>query len=183
MKQKIQKIKEPIMSAEEERFMAFEGLVQWTQAVIAQSKRVSEAKKQFRSLPDRRIPQMRRKQIHAAHSEDHFFCIAANKLIEYRRWISTFGLCANVDFSEIDAFSKQKIRDLRNMREHVVDYFQGKGNVPSRWVVETPRYKADASSVVGTMIGGRLDWVRFSAAAERLLPTLLAQSIPYPDRK
>jgi hypothetical protein len=47
-------------------------------------------------------------------------------------------------------------------------------------MVETPEYKADASSVVGTMIGGRLDWIEFGTAAERLLPQLLAEPIPYP---
>jgi hypothetical protein len=30
------------------------------------------------------------------------------------------------------------------------------------------------------MIGGRLDWIKFGAAAERLLPKLLAEPIPYP---
>jgi hypothetical protein len=68
------------------------------------------------------------------------------------------------------------------MREHVVDYFIGLGNTPDRWNVETPEYKADASSVVGTMIGGRLDWIKFGGAAERLLPKLLAEPIPYPPR-
>jgi hypothetical protein len=92
----------------------------------------------------------------------------------------SFELCASVDFGEIDQFSKQDIRDLRNMREHVVDYFKGEGNSPARWFFETPHYKADASSVIGTMIGGRLDWVKFGSAAERLLPKLLAEPIPFP---
>jgi hypothetical protein len=48
-----------------------------------------------------------------------------------------------------------------------------------RWFAETPDFKADASSVIGTMIGGRLDWIKFAAAAERLLPKLLAEPIPY----
>jgi hypothetical protein len=30
--------------------------------------------------------------------------------------------------------------------------------------------------------GGRLDWTAFGAAAERLLPQLLAEPIPYPPR-
>ena len=78
--------------------------------------------------------------------------------------------------------SAQGIRDLRNMREHIVDYFWGAGNARDRWMVETPEYKADASSVVGTIIGGRLDWIAFGVAAERLLPQLLAEPIPYPPR-
>jgi hypothetical protein len=116
----------------------------------------------------------------AFHSECHFFAVAAFKQIEYRKWVLTFGLCTAVDFSEIDGFSEQDIRDLRNMREHVVEYFQGGGHTSDRWSVETPGFKADASSVVETMIGGRLDWIRFGAAAERLLPKLLAEPIPYP---
>jgi hypothetical protein len=82
----------------------------------------------------------------------------------------------------VDQFSAQDIRDLRNMREHVRDYFAGAGNAQDRWTVVTPEYQADAGSVVGTMIGGRLDWVAFGAAAERLLPQLLAEPIPYPPR-
>ena len=92
---------------------------------------------------------------------------------------STFDLYANVDFGEIDAFSEQDIKDLRNMHEHVVEYFQGHGLASERWFAETPHFKADASSVVGTMIGGRLDWIKFVAAAERLLPKLLAEPIPF----
>jgi hypothetical protein len=64
------------------------------------------------------------------------------------------------------------------MREHVVDYFKGEGLEKDRW---TPEFSADASSVVGNMIGGRLDWVKFSDAAKRLLPALLKEPIPYPN--
>jgi hypothetical protein len=49
-----------------------------------------------------------------------------------------------------------------------------------RWMIDTPEFSADASSVVGNMIGGRLDWVKFSDAAKRLLPALLKEPIPYP---
>lgn len=69
------------------------------------------------------------------------------------------------------------------MREHVVDYFKGDGIVKERWVFETPEYSADASSRVGNMLGGRLDYIKFSEAAERLLPQLLKEPIPYPDHE
>jgi hypothetical protein len=144
-------------------------------------KKSIDGKSRFNDLEIMRNSVTRREAVLASHTEDHFFAIAAYKLIEYRDWVLTFGLCASVDFSEIDQFSKQAIRDLRNMREHVVEYFQGAGRASDRWVVETPEYKADASSVVGTMIGGRLDWVKFAAAAERLLPILLEQPIPSPS--
>ena len=73
------------------------------------------------------------------------------------------------------------IKDLRNMREHVVDYFKGDGLVKKRWTIETPEYKADASAFIGALIGGRLDWSAFRAAAQRLLPRLLAEPIPFPS--
>src|SRR5208283_2756652 len=83
------------------------------------------------------------------------------------------------DFSEIDSYSRQDIKNLRNKREHVLEYFRGEST--SGWIVETPEYNADASSFVGTLIGGRLDWDAFGAAAQRLLPKLLAEPVPYPS--
>jgi hypothetical protein len=163
------------MSPEEERFMAFEGLVQWTHAVVVQAARVSETLQQqipF-DLTERRLA------IGSRHTQCNYFAIAANKLLEFKEWALSFGLCATVDFSEVDAFSRQDIRDLRNMREHVVDYFKGDGLAKDRWTVATPEYSADASSYVSPVIGGRLDWSAFGAAAERLLPRLLAEPVPY----
>jgi hypothetical protein len=174
--------KKPIMSLDQERFMAFEGLLQWTQAVIAQSERVSGARERQTVAFEGRNGETQHLAILGFHTECHFFAISAYKLIEYRDWVLTFGLCAAVDFSEINQFSVQDIKDLRNMREHVVEYFRGEGNAMARWYFETPEYKADASAVYETMIGGRLDWIEFGAAAQRLLPKLLAEPVPFPSR-
>jgi hypothetical protein len=175
----------PIMSTDQEKFLAFEGLVQWAFDVVEQSRQISKAIEQQRahsSPPIRQDPVETRRDFHALHSACHHFVIAAHKLLEHRDWVITHGLCIGVDFSEIDQFSKDAIRDLRNMREHVKDYFQGLGNAPGRWVIETPQFRADASSLVGPMIGGRLDWIKFASATERLIPILLALPIPYPKR-
>lgn len=172
----------PIMSADEERFMAFEGLVQWTQAAVFQGQRVLEARDRGVSREVLGDPVMRRRATLDFHTQCHFFVVAAYKLIEHRKWVAASGLCATVDFRGIDHFPERDVRDLRNMREHVVEYFQGGGHASDRWSVETTEFKADASSVVGTVIGGRLDWVAFTAAAEELLPKLLAEPIPYPPR-
>jgi hypothetical protein len=171
----------PIMSAEAERFMAFMGLIQWTQAVISQSERVEQAQRKMRDKEGLHDAAQRQERMLAMHTECHFFSVAAYKLIEHRSWVRTFGLCETVDFSKVDQFSVKDIRDLRNMREHVVDYFQGSGHAKERWVVETPEFSADASSIAGTLIGGRLDWVAFSAVAKDLLRALLAEPIPYPS--
>ena len=52
--------------------------------------------------------------------------------------VMAFGLCASVDFSEINQLSKKDIKDLRDMREHIVDYFKGEGWVPARWYLRPP---------------------------------------------
>jgi hypothetical protein len=168
----------PIMTPDEERFMAFEGLLQWTNAVVVQAARISEAQKHLSVLD----LNMRRLAVGGFHAECNYFAIAANKLLEFKEWTLSFGLCSAVDFSEVDAFSRQDIKDLRNMREHVVDYFKGDGLVKKRWTVETPEYKADASSFSVPHIGGRLDYLAFGSAAQRLLPKLLAEPIPFPPR-
>ena len=173
------KVKVPIMSVDEERFMAFEGLVQWTHATIEQGKRVAEATLRLNACSRRGNVRLLAAQV---RSEHHYFSISANKLLEHRDWVIQMGLCSQVDFTMLDVFAGRDIRDLRNMREHVVDYFKGEGQEKSRWEIETPEFKADASSSVGTMIGGRLDWKRFVAAAEKLLPALLAEPVPYPGK-
>lgn len=168
--------KAPIMSVEEERFMAFEGLVQWTAAVVAQAKRLAVATSTMvgSAQSDVRLASAQ------ARSEHHYFSIAAHKVLEHREWTARLELCSDIDFSMLDEFSRSDIRDLRNMREHVVEYFEGLGRAKSRWAIETPEFKADASTVVGTLIGGRLDWVHFASAAEKLLPALLAEPITFP---
>jgi hypothetical protein len=166
----------PIMTPDEERFMAFEGLVQWTHAVVVQAARISEAQKHWAHLD----PTALRLAIGDSRTECDYIAIAANKLLEFKEWTLSFGLCSAVDFSEINSFSREDIRALRNKREHVLEYFKGEST--SGWWVETPEYKGDASGVGGTVIGGRLDWRAFGAAAQWLLPKLLAEPIPYPPR-
>jgi hypothetical protein len=166
-----------------ERFMASEGLVQWTQGVATQAQRVSVAQSALTSSEGMRDAATRRLILLNFHSECHHFAIAADMFSEFRKRARDLGLFASVDFSEIDSFPWRDHKDVRNMREHIAEYLAGKGRDRDRWVVETPHFKADASSVVGTLIGGRLDWVGLGAAAERLLPRLLAEPIPYPPAR
>jgi hypothetical protein len=176
----------PIMSADAEKFMAYSGLVQWTQAVGVQVVRLRDATRALWNLDTNGVPRIELggvPRIYALLCEQHYFVIATHKLLEHRDWITKFGLFADVDFTEIDSFSRADLKDLRDMREHVVDYFKGDGREKARWTVETPEFGADASSSVGTMIGGRLDYEKFAAAAGRLLSQLLAEPIPYPLKR
>jgi len=145
----------PIMSPDEERFIAFEGLVQWAHDVVEQSNRISNALDQKRNLYSPRVgrvdPVESRKRLYAIHSACYHFVTAAYKLLECRDRAVEYGLCSEVDFSDIDRFSKADIRDLRDMREHTVEYFQGKGHSPTRWMIVTPEYKADASTLAGSI--------------------------------
>ncbi|WP_313311639.1 hypothetical protein [Pulveribacter sp.] len=171
----------PIMSKDDERFMAFCGLVQWTRGVIHQSKRIVDTTNMFHDLVHNcdldHVALM-----DTLRCEHLYFVVAVNKLLEHRRWVQDLGLCKEIDFAEIDSFPGRDIKDLRNMREHIVEYFQGNGRNKSRWHVETPEYKADASSCVGTKIGGRLDYAKFTEAATRLLGVLIHLPVPYPPR-
>jgi hypothetical protein len=177
---KSKKAKVPILSPENERFMAFFGLIQWTAATIDQGERLKEAlEQQLKVLRDAKSDSATLALL-KVHTEAHYFAIAANKLLEHRKWAVGFGLCKSVDFSPLNKFSELHIRDLRNMREHVVDYFKGDGRDKDRWIIETPEFKSDASSLVDSLIGGRLDWKLFSAAAKDLLPALLKEPVPYP---
>ena len=160
--------------------MALEGLVQWAHDVVEQGRRLGDALAEQTTALASHDPAARRHSIHAVHAACHHFVIAAYKLLEHREWADGHGLCADIDFCEIDQFPKDGIRDLRNMREHQIHYFRGQGRSSTRWLIETPEYRTDASSLVGSMIGGRLDWINFAAAVERLVPVLRALPIPYP---
>lgn len=149
-----------------------------------QAKQIGRAIEQQRALSTPGITRDAtewRKHVLAVDSACHHFAVVAHKVIEHRDSTKAHGLFLSVDFSELDEFSRRDIQDLRNTREHMVQYFQGKGLVPARWMRETPDFRADASSLTGSMIGGRLDWKEFSAAIERLIPALLAEPVAYPS--
>lgn len=169
---------------ETQRYMAYDGLIQWTQASIDQASAITIATETMRSEIasfSQTSPEARRMAILDTHTAAHFFIIAVNKLLEYRHWASELGVFNEVDFTEVDAFSRRDIADLRNMREHVVSYYRGEGHAEKRWWVETSDYKSDASGRTGNILGGRLDYLDFAAAAAALLPNLLAETPPQPN--
>jgi hypothetical protein len=58
----------PIMTRDEQRFMAFEGLVQWTAGVVEQGKRLAEVSATL--VKGGATPQKRRAAIHASRSTE-----------------------------------------------------------------------------------------------------------------
>ena len=161
----------PGPAADEQKFLAYCGVLQWAQGVIEQARLVTDADRR-QNANDFGLPFVL--SFHAAC--DHYVS-AAEKFLAYREWAVELGLFANVNFSCLDRFPRQAVRDLRNMREHAVEYYRGETRA-QRWFVETPEFRADALARHENMIGSRLDFVAFTLAVESLLPSLRAQPHP-----
>ena len=165
--------------AESERYMIFEGVIQWTQAVALQSDRVAAAQAaQFRpgNRPGaHRLPGMN------FRSECDYFSVAVDMLFQFKRRATDLGLFASVDFSEIDIVPWQDRVDVRNKRMHVTDYLKPAERPERDGSSRPPTSRRTQAPRVDTLIGGRLDWAALGAAAKRLMPKLLAQPIPYPS--
>ena len=105
--------------------------------------------------------------------EEHFFVTSISKTIDWLKEVKKFRLELS---SEIDMFfhSLPEAKDLRNMREHDVDYFKGKGNAQNRFVKTLTNMTVDASASIsstdGYFIGGRLNVQRAMNAAQKLYP-------------
>lgn len=162
-------------------FMAYCGVIQWTQAVVDQAKLVQQREAALRELFTHSSmsaiqalgENSRLKLITAIHTADHFFLISCHQMLEYIKWAKGEGCYSEIDFSVIEAFAPA-VRELRNMREHVIEYFKGKGHCSDRWVENG----SDASSRSASLIGGRLDYVAVTAAAVQLLTQLDKTSLP-----
>lgn len=86
------------MTRAEEKFLALDGLAQWTSAVITQADRLANATISVCT------PETLRLTTAALRTETDLFVAAAWKVLEFRKWVSALGLCLSIDFSEIDKF-------------------------------------------------------------------------------
>jgi hypothetical protein len=163
------------LSIEGRKFMAWSGLLKWARAVVVQAERIVEARRvQTLALqhPDMHDgPAVRLSATLALQTEQHFFCIAANKFVEFRDFIAPLGLLDQRLFAEIDKY-KVDIKAVRDFNEHDVEYFIGKGAKPAAWDLHAKRYNSDPTGTLETRIGGRLDWVKLQDAMTRLLNSL-----------
>jgi hypothetical protein len=168
------------MTSDEQKFMAFEGLLGWTAAVVTQAERVSAARDKFMAelssaFLSRRLAQQ------SFQTERQLFCNAANHLLQHRRWTKDLDFLDEALFHELDRFADD-IDVMRDMNEHAIEYFKGPGKRPHDWIYRGDGVIADASSTVGTKIGGRLDWVRLGIAAQRLLAKISPMGPFFPQR-
>jgi hypothetical protein len=153
------------MDAEAQKFMALEGLHTWATAVLVQVERITAATRMIRDHA------ARVNATRAFQRERHLFLIAANKVLQYIDWASQLAFLDAAIFAEFNEL-RPTIKDLRDMNEHVVEYFTGGGRYRDIWLHATDEVVADASSTVTTRIGNRLDWVQVAEAAKRLISRL-----------
>ncbi|MGZ8300745.1 MAG: hypothetical protein ACXWU5_10220 [Rhodoplanes sp.] len=163
------------METEDQKFMALEGLHAWANGVLIQVARIEAARDAMRE--DMAAHTRLTEQIRSFQRERHLFLIAAYKMLEYIDWIESLSFIDKSIFSEVLSYRKD-IKDLRDMNEHVVDYFLGGGHRRGDWLHIDETAIADASSTVGSKIGDRLDWSQLAAAVERLIEHLPPNYFP-----
>lgn len=113
--------------------------------------------------------------------EEHFFIIAANKAIE---WINESSKSNLIDGRELTDFIARTncVNEVRNMREHILDYYKGTGrrqkNFQSFFEVngnDTAGISDATATVVtdkGYLLGGRVNIQEIIAVANDIYPII-----------
>jgi hypothetical protein len=184
----MRKMQQTALPLLDQKFMAFEGLLAWAKAIVRQAGRVSEAqdrlKNIFREIPyEPRVAfnaEPIREVGHVFKVERHLFCNASDQFFEHRRWLGRLGDFDEGIFAEIDIF-EPNVNAMRDLNEHAIEYFEGRGRRPKDWMFSGDDFNSDPTGTINTLIGGRLDWVKLSQAADRLLKSLPSM-LPIPSR-
>lgn len=155
------------MNIEDQKFMAFEGIRSWAQAILVEVERINSARKNLTNInSDIRLSANRQFQ-----AERHLFLVAANKLMQYIDWAKKLNFLDKELFSEIEKH-REDIKDMRDLNEHAIEYFIDQGRFKEKWLKVDEASIADASSTVDDRIGNRLSWNAVSAASAELLEKL-----------
>ncbi|MGX4771847.1 hypothetical protein ACWAUC_18890 [Bradyrhizobium guangdongense] len=158
----------PALPLKDQRFMALEGFLTWVRAVLVQADRVSSAQDAIITQMRARTGPEMRAMIHAFQAERHLFCVAAAKMLEHRRWIGDLDRVDSSVFAELDQFEAD-VQEMRNLNEHAIEYFRGKGRFPAKWDEQMKAYNSDPTGTQDSLIGGRLDWCALRAAVMNLM--------------
>lgn len=161
------------MNIEERKFMALEGLHTWGEGVIEQAGRLNDLQSRLGSS---NFIEVRR----SFQRERQFFLTASRQLLAHVHWAERLSFLDNEVFSEFKSF-ENNIKSLRDINEHVIEYFEGAGKRRENWMTENELGHADASATVNQRIGGRLDWNELAGVTRRLLPKLLPIYVPKID--
>ena len=156
--------------------------MQWSKACSDQMAALDDAKNQvFEAM--RLRDDSRDDWVMTLKSSCHYFAVAAFKLQEHLEWAIATDAFANSDLAVLLAFDKQDIKDVRDMREHGIEYLKGRGRFPERFFKQGEHGRSSAHSLTGNLIGGRLDYVAFGKASSTLYETLRASDVPYPSQE
>lgn len=176
------KTKQPIMSPESEQFMAFSGVQQSALAVVDRRDELRRLTAEMIAVDPQAprrgevsswiIPSWRRQSV----ATD--FCVALVLLHDFVEWAVRLGYFKGVLSPEFHALDWSKIKDVRDMRVHVNAYFEGYGWRPDRWVEQSPDASGDASGMIGTLIGNRVDYEEVGGIVEQMLETMLTEPHP-----
>lgn len=152
--------------------MAVAGLQQWARAALVQVDRIEAARQAMWRDIEQRVHSQSQFQC-----DRHFFLIAAHKMVEHAKW------CIKLDFLDRSFFDnvlllEKDIKPMRDLNEHALEYFQGRGLKPSEWVHVDAGGTADASSTINSKIGNRLDWNDVASAVKQLLEVIPAAYYP-----
>lgn len=178
-----------------DRWLALNTAKLWLRGIIVQGERVlavqvrieqqatsaefsQTMQEQIRSVQNR-IRAMQERVI-----EEHFFVISVNKTINWLKEVSKLEplLQANVE-RFLDQVPSAK--EVRNMREHDIEYFKGEGfrqeefqkTIDVNQQEDAGRIDATATIICneGYLIGGRLNVEQAMAAAQELDPLIPAE--------
>ena len=169
------------MSLTEQEWYFLNSAKIWLQGVIYQGNRLLENQHKVRNamqvvtqatlMQHQNILELKELRI----VEEHFFVTSVSKTIDWLKEVKKFRKDLS---SDIDKFLQgfPEAKDLRNMREHDVDYFKGGGRAQDRFVKNLPDVTIDGSASFsdnnGYLIGGRVNVQQAIKAAQILYPKI-----------
>jgi len=107
--------------------------------------------------------------------EEHFFVTSVSKATDWLKEVKKFRKDLS---SDIDKFFQgfPEAKDLRNMREHDVEYFRGEGRTQDRFVKNLSNVTIDGSASFSDnnryLVGGRMNVQQAIKAAQSLYPKI-----------
>lgn len=116
--------------------------------------------------------------------EEHLFITSVSKAIDWLVEVQKIKPELKLD---IDIFlqSLPEAKDLRNMREHDIDYSKGQGRAQGRYVKTLGNIKIAGSASMSYknnyLVGGRLNVQRTMKAAQKLFPKIEKSALTIHD--
>jgi hypothetical protein len=160
------------MDAAGQKFMALSGVQTWAYGTIQQAERLDAilaemCKPVLIGHGRSRFVEQKR----AFDIERMFFLHAARQFLHFADWTVKLGVVQTSVYDPIFAI-RGDIIDVRDMNEHVVEYYMGGGRNQGRFVNVSPDVIADASSTVDKRIGNRVDWGDVANLLRQILPQI-----------